>query len=321
MGFSPTPSSVHVNRPLTNVAQDWKNAAYELQQFVMPTVTVQKESDTIFRWDNPAVFRSEAQKMGVGAGYPEVDNLLGTQLTYTLEQWGAKAYVYDRIRDNADSPLRIDTRAAIRAKDKVDLAVEIEIATLLTTAGNWTPNGGNITITAGNEWNSSGGGDPIGNIDLLRDRIHSATAKDVTVIAMNRATYRVLQRHPQMLALVQGGATTGNPAKVTRQVMAEILEIPRIVISETIKVTSAKGVTDVYAHVFPDGYVWMGYVTSQPSLDEPSAGYVIRKNQGVVVKNWRDEEYSRTAIAAMDMLDPVALSPLCGGLITGALTS
>ena len=31
MGFSPTPSSVHVNRPLTNVAQDWKNAARYLK--------------------------------------------------------------------------------------------------------------------------------------------------------------------------------------------------------------------------------------------------------------------------------------------------
>ena len=76
---------------------------------------------------------------------------------------------------------------------------ELRYATKLTTAGNF---GGNaVTITASNEWNSAGGGNPVKDIQKAVDAVRGGRNPTKLIGYCSVNVFRVLSRQVRSVSL------------------------------------------------------------------------------------------------------------------------
>ena len=110
----PTVSDVHIDRPLSDFAMRYKNAAYIAAQ-VLSMLKVGKISDKYFTFLKGAWFRDEAAirapaTASKGGGYGVSTD------TYSCDEWAWHDDVSDEVRDNADAPLQPDQDAVAFCK-------------------------------------------------------------------------------------------------------------------------------------------------------------------------------------------------------------
>jgi hypothetical protein len=129
----PTLTSVHVNRPLTNISQAYMqdNDDY-IAGKIFPMVPVQKQSDSYFIYTKDDWFRSVAQLRGpgtesAGGGYPL------TTATYYAPVYAVHKDVDEQVRANSDDPLNADRDAMA----DVDVLAQCLVITGLVTILWW----------------------------------------------------------------------------------------------------------------------------------------------------------------------------------------
>jgi hypothetical protein len=78
--------------------------------------------------------------------------------------------------------------------------------------------------------------------------------------------------HPDLVERVKYGQTAGGPARITRDALAAILEIDRILVMGSIENTAGEGLAD--SHSFIGGKnCLLCHVAPNPGLMTPSAAY------------------------------------------------
>jgi hypothetical protein len=319
MPTNPSLGDVHFPAPLQTVSIDYAPPDMPLQTAVFPTIPVVKDSDKIIVYDRADMKRDVAKSRGIGDEAARAGLVMGTPVTYSAEEYAIKVPAHDRIRDNCDPPISYDMRCTRKSTRLVMLQREIKIATLLTTASNWSPTGGNVAVAAGSEWDSETGGDPIYDISLLQDRIYGSIDEEVNMMVIGREVFRTLQRHPLIVGLIKT-TSADKPAMATLLALKDYFQIPNIVISRGMYISSAPGLTDVPARIIGDT-IWMGKVTDSPALDEMSAGYVVEVTNLTPAKTYRQEERNITWHEASRRYDIKITCAAAGGVITGALSA
>src|SRR5438132_3569513 len=122
----PTLSSVHVNRPLTNISQAYMQDSTDyIADRIFPVVPVQKQSDRYFVYTKGDWFRDEAQQrapgtQSAGSGY----NLDNTP-SYYAPVYAIHKDVDPQIRANSDVPLNADRDATLWVTHRIMLKREI----------------------------------------------------------------------------------------------------------------------------------------------------------------------------------------------------
>src|SRR5580692_10179494 len=126
MAPQPTLSSVHVNRPLTNISQAYLAQASDyIADKVFPVVPVMKQSDLYFIYNKGDWYRNEAQYRApatesAGGGY----NLTTGQ--YYAPVTAFHIDVDPQVRANSDIPLNADRDATIFITQRLMLAREVQ---------------------------------------------------------------------------------------------------------------------------------------------------------------------------------------------------
>ena len=135
----PTLSDVHIERAIRNVAVRYENKSY-ITANVAPVVNVRKESDKYFVYSKGDWFRDDADDN-------RRPNTRAPRTGYGLEQRNyelferAQAYeLADRIRDNADDPLRPYEDASRFCMNGVMLRRERAAAQTLFASSAWNSN-------------------------------------------------------------------------------------------------------------------------------------------------------------------------------------
>lgn len=281
----PTLSSVHVNAALNNVAIGYKPSNYVLDQ-VFPIVPVMKESDYYFSWTQGDIRRNEAKKVRPGDRAPR-GGFSVSSTTYTADFWKFAWPIPDRIRANMDQAISAEVNATMRVMDKILLSREATIATLLTTTSNWTN-----TAAAGGFWDA-GLGDPLGEIETANQAVKMAIGFPANTMVLSWKAARALRKHPQLLEHLSVMLGTGQrsagagPKFATPETIAEMVDIPRVIVVPANYNSANEGQTASYAEVMADT-VWVGYVAPSPAIDEPSAGYVFQV-KAPMIRTWRED--------------------------------
>jgi len=264
----PTISQVHpVNRPLTNVSVAYMQAATNfVAPLVFPTVPVEKRSDSYFVYTKNDWFRDEAQvrpdaSESAGSGY----NL--STSTYLCDVFAFHKDVGEQAEANADAPLDMARDATQFVTNRLLLRREIQWATDYFTTSVW-----GTDATPSNLWSDYTASDPVGDIETGRLTILSNTGFLPNTLVCSYNVWSKLKNHPDIVDRIKGMAGPGNPAIATRQAVAGIFEVDRLLVCMGIKATNVEGETAAYSFI-QGKHALLCYVNPTPSLLQPSAGY------------------------------------------------
>jgi hypothetical protein len=271
----PTQSDVHVNVPLTNVSIAYfQQADAFIATRAFPTIPVLKQSDRYYTYNRGDFNRDEmtiraAGDESAGSGY----NLDNTP-TYYAPVYAFHKDIPDQVRANSDSVLAPDMEATRFISTKAMIKRERVWAS--NYFGNvWTGlSTGSATSGSGLSvyWNDPSS-TPIEDIRKAKRTVHqNAGGFFPNKLVLGPTVWDTLQDHPDFIDRVKYGQTFPNAAQVTKQLIAELLELDEILVMEGIYNNAVEGATENNTYI-GGKHALLIHSAPAPGLMTPSAGY------------------------------------------------
>lgn len=264
--MNPTPSSVHIDKGLTNVSTAYFQAtdAY-IAGRVFPNVPVSNQTDKYFVFDKNDALREKARvrppnSESAGGGFR-----LSTD-SYNAEVFAWHVDLNDQVRFNADGGLNLQRSAARQCTDAILRQMESDWAATVFVTGVW-----NIDldgITNFEQW-STDTSSPLVDVETQRVAILKSTGRRPNTLVLGAEVYSRLKNHPDFIERIR----FVSDSVVTREIMARLLEVDRLFVAEAVAATNLEGETAAYGFMLGK-HAWLGYVAPAPALEEPSSGYI-----------------------------------------------
>jgi hypothetical protein len=297
---NPRISDVHIDRAIANVAIRYTNDMMVAEN-VAPRVTVQNESDKYFKFDKGDWMRDEADNdRQPGTRAPRGGYRLSTD-TYTLKEIAQASEVPDRIRDNADNPLRPFEDASEWASRMVMIRREKRAASALFASSTW---GTDQTVSS--KWGDFVNSDPANDVAVGVDSILSSTGQMPNSLLVGQEVYSKLRQHPDGLDRYKHTQT----GIMNEEMVAQWLGVDNIIVGRAINNTAAEGATDSMSFIWGKNALLM-YTTASPSISEPSAAYIFQKG-GVDTKRFREEAEAQDVVEVTHLVDIKVTASDCG---------
>ena len=295
----PQLSDVHIDRALRNVALRYSNNLF-IADMPAPVVPVTKESDKYFIFTKGDWFRDEADNdRQPGTRAPRGGFTL-SNAEYACKEAAHATPVPDRIRENADDPLRPWEDAARFSSNMVLLRKERRVAATLFVSSTWG------TDWSGTQWSDFVNSDPASDMATAKSTIVGSAGVEPNLLVMGREVMDKLQQHPDGLDRFKHTQT----GIMTPEMVAAWLGVPRIVVGSAIVNTGAEGATVSMSNIWGKHALLM-YVTASPSISEPSAAYTFRRG-GMNTKRWREEAEAQDVVEANQLFDTKRTATDCG---------
>ena len=169
------------------------------------------------------------------------------------KDYGLLAYVPQRDIDEARAQASAwdpMAQASMGASQLVMLAREKRVADLVFDAANY-PGGYKASIASGARWNEADGKP----LDVIMDALDVPITRPNTMV-IGRPVWTKLRRHPQIVESVKatgagaGGAGAQAAGVVSRQAVADLFEIDRILVGETWHNSARRGQAANYARLW-----------------------------------------------------------------------
>lgn len=272
------PSDVYIEPELSGVAQRYvQDSRLFVARRVFPGVPVKTQGGKYRIFSKADYLRDEMQVRADGAQAALAKFRESTD-NYFCDVFALATDVGPQTRKN--SPMA-DANAAKFLAGKGLLKSEVQFADAFWGTGKWTTEytGADNTPDAADEvlpWTDPDA-DPIEQIETAIDAYGDASGGfPINRFVISGDLWVLFKNHPNVLARFNNGQTTGG-AKVTRQALADLLEIPvdGILIANARKTTSAPGVAEAsstYGRILSTGLL-LCHAAETPSEDTPSAGY------------------------------------------------
>jgi hypothetical protein len=140
--------------------------------------------------------------------------------------------------------------------------------------------------------------DAIEHFGKLRIAMMKEGRRKPNVLALGAEAYEGLKQNPDILDRVKYSGSTANPATVNTNVLAQLLEIDRVVVLNSVYNKGAVGVTDMDFVCDPKSAL-LCYANPTPAVDEPSAGYtfawdMLGNGQYLAFDQWEGEGGTHT---------------------------
>jgi len=282
----PLHSDVHVDRPLSNFAVQYRNKAF-IGEMVAPFVPVNFKSDEYFTFTKKDSFTVPETIRGPKDTANEVTWSTSTS-TYGCVDHALRDFLSDAIVANSDNPINPRQRTTAFLTDLLLLAYERYVSSLVTTAGNYAT-AYKTTLSGDDQWDQYATSDPISNVETAK----AACFVEPNTMIIGEEPWRKLKHHPQIIDKIKGGATVGDPAIVRPELVADIFEVERLLIGKAKYNSSNKAKTASYSYVWGKDCV-LAYIDPQVSLENVSAWKSFRWRQmetdvGYKVRTYRDE--------------------------------
>lgn len=276
-----TPNQVHIDVPLTNltVAQLQSDENF-IADKVFPNVPVDKQSDKYYVWPRGQFNRvGDVKKLAPGVASETVDLAVSTD-NYFCEVYALGMDFTEQMLANVNTQLNVRLAGSTLLANKMRLKREIEWIETYFAPGVWTTQYAGVasapTAAQFIQWNDYVNSTPIQNVTTAKTALFLASggtaAYSDLVGVMTQDVYDVLTNHPDILARLNGGATTRDTALVTQQKLAEILGLAEILIPRAIQNTGKEGLADVNSFVATKRFAIFARPKA-PGLMVPASGY------------------------------------------------
>lgn len=334
----PTLSDVHVNVPLSNLSVMFmqRPEAFVADK-VFPIVPVTQVSDRYYVYNRGDFNRDDMALRSPGAESAGTGYNLDNTPTYTAGVWSLHKDIPDQIRANSDAVLQPDLEATMFLANKALINRERQFATNYFNTGIWT-----------NSWTAVSSGPTTGSSVLYWNDPSSTPIEDVralkryvalsdggffpNVLTLGRPVYDVLCDHPDFIERIKFGASAADPAKVNRQIMAQLFEVDEVLVMDGIYNSQAEsdiatGTAGSETNAFIGGKnVMLTYRPGMPGLMTPSAGYTFAwtglfgsTSVGTRLKSFYMPWLESTRVEIDSAYAQKVISADCGGFISGAV--
>jgi len=273
--MKPSPSQVHVNRPLSILSIAFMQS---LEGFVadkvFPVISVEKQSDLYYEYARGDWNRNQMRKRAPGAesagGVYSVSNT-----PYLCDVFALHKDIPDQVRANADSVFSLDSEGTEFLSRQALLNREIEFSTNFFKAGVWTTDITGVAAAPGAsqvlQWNDPNSS-PIENIRAAKLAVLLSTGLKPNKLTIGAQVWNALVDHPDVLDRIKHTAGTDRPAIVTKQAFAALVELEEILVMESIQNTAGEGLTD--SNTFIGGKrALLSYAPARAGLMTASCGY------------------------------------------------
>jgi hypothetical protein len=262
----PTLSSVHVNRPLTNVSVAYMQSAENfIADKVFPTVPVEKKSDTYFIFNKNDMLRDEAKPRAphtesAGSGFGL------TTGTYNADVYALHKDISDQERANEDPGVNLDRTTTQWLTDRMLTRRETQWVSDYFVTGIW-----GTSSVPGNLWDNYTTSDPIDDIEDAIRTVMVNTGRRPTDLTLGYDVDRALKHHPDIVDRIK--YTGGLVSQVNlRRALAELFGLRNVHVAQAVVATNNEGETAAYN--FAHGkHALLTYSPPAPAMNTPAAGY------------------------------------------------
>ena len=261
---NPTSFDVHVDAILTNMSVAYMQEAYAfVASRAFPQVSVAKQTDKYFVYDQADFFRDQVQRRADGTQSAGTGYSLSTA-TYAAEVYALHKDIGDQTRANADDPLDMDMDATRFLTQQMLIRQEVEWAASAFTTGIWGSD-----VTPGTLWDAANS-TPIANIETAKNTVLTNTGYVPNTVIMSYKVFSALMDNADIVDRIK----YTSQESVTEDLLARLFNVDRVLIMAGTYNTAANGATASYSQI-GDKDVLVCYTPENPGLMVPSAGYTM----------------------------------------------
>lgn len=323
----PGVSDLHVNAPLTNVSVAYiQNPNRFIANKVFPKVPVEKRSDIYWRYSKSDWRRTEAAKRAPGTESKGVGWNNDTD-QYYCDVFAVHKDIEDQVRANADSNFKLDSDATKFVTNQLLLRRDMDWVDTYFKTGVWATEYDGVagTPAAGQfqQWDQSAS-DPLVNVTDWQIDFDLLTGFEVNFMVLGANVWKRLKNHPAILDRIK----FTQKGVVTKDLVASFFDIPanRLFVATAsssvgpqINDMATQDAQATMEYIVPANSALLGYAPSAPSLNEPSAGYVMtwkgyigNNSEGVAISNFRMQHLKSDRIEGEMAYDMKVVSQDCG---------
>src|SRR5210317_431458 len=306
-----TPSSVHIDQPLTNLTIAYvQEQANFIADKVFPVIGVETQSAKYYIYDRDNMNRTGDVK----ALAPRTEvNRIGMSLStdsYYADVYGLGMDFDQQTLANEDAALDIRAAGAQTLTNRLLIHREEQFATNFFATGIWgteytgVANADNDTAAEVTQWSDYTNSTPIVDVTTARRtmQLKSGGFKPNTTV-VGKEVRDILINHPDILARLNGGATVSNTALITNAKLAEIFEVENFYVMEAVENDSVEGVAESNSFIGGNN-VLLVHTPAAGGLMTPMAGATFAwnnlsgvNNLGVTVESFSDDALKRQQVA------------------------
>lgn len=272
----PTPSDVHVDRPLTTLSSAFiQEASNFIATQVFPNVTVSKQSDLYFTYDKQDWFRSDVQLRAPGAETGGGGYRLSTS-SYRADVFAIHRDIDDQTRANQDDPIQLESEATRWVTNQLLLHRENDFVNAFFQTSLWTGSdtGNDQTgVAAGPiadqflQWNDANS-TPIEDIRAQMVAMAEKTGFRPNTLVIGPRVWSALVDHPDILDRIKYTQT----GVVSMDLVASLLGLDRVLVGWATRDQAAEQGTENMAFYWGSAAL-LCYRPASAGLYTPSAGY------------------------------------------------
>ena len=243
----PTSQSVHIDSALSRFSVGVMERAGKVFGSFFPITPVDHLSNKYHVIARNPFLRGDSQPLGPGQESGGHDFTLSND-NYNCVVFGEHADVFDLDLVNADNPRLIEEGASRMATTNLLLTHEQRFQAGYFKTGVW-----GTDVTVANKWDSYGSSDPLADLELAIETILLNGGRPdgaMLKLLLGYQTWKFLKNHPILIDRVKAGGTSASPARVTKQALAELLELDEVVVADSVQATNAAGAAEAYGFIF-----------------------------------------------------------------------
>lgn len=326
--MQPDVSDVHVNALLSQVSIAYMNMddAYVADK-VFPFIYHDKQTDIYLKYGRGSFLTDPGNAMirapGTNAG--TTGYTVDTTSTFYALNFAIAHEIPDELRGNRDRIFDLDRDGTMLVTQAQSIRRERAFAADFMKTGVWTGSSTGSDITVSAQWSDYGASTPITDIRTEMRAILQNTGRNPNKLVLGKAVWDVLVDHPDFIERVKGGATTTQPAKVMRELFAQILGIDEVLVSEAIYNTAHENLTVSTSFVFGK-HALLLYSPPNPGTMIPAAGYtfvwetmVNGRNAPHYIRKIREDRPKKDIIESQAYWDQVCTEPLAGAFFSSVV--
>jgi hypothetical protein len=240
-----SPSSVHVDAPLSNFAVSINNREM-IADMAMPVVPVNKPSDKFFVYNAETMFEEQAASLTGDEAMPGRVRYAVSTETFSCEDYGLMDFVSYKEMEAADAPLAPQMHAVKVVTQRLDIAKERRVAGVVFASGSY---GSNTSALSGAARWDVATSDPVQAID---DAIEACTVRP-NVMVIGAQAWTKLKNHPKLKELILSRSATisgATPNRVDPALVASIFELDAIYVGRAQYNTNREGQTAARSYVW-----------------------------------------------------------------------
>lgn len=279
------PGTVHANTFLTNFSVQYANDAF-IGERLMPIVPVEHRSDTYAIYDKRNRLGQYDDSIGPRGDAKEVEESRTTD-NYSVKDRALQNFLPGETLENQDAIFDEMLDLTESVNENLALNREIRIATILTTAANFS--GNTATLSGSDQWDSSSGGDPIARVLSATAALWQGRQNSMLIGYTSIDVLNVLVRHPQFLDLFK----YTRDGLVTRQQIAGLLGLDDLLIGAARYDAANIGQTASYSRIWGKHF-GIVRVPSRPSRRSAGFGVTFQLRNDPVTFQWFDPKKGKS---------------------------